>query len=122
MPSSAGFNGAGSPWTYSFNNASGTLLVVGVLATCTSGATVTISGVTYNGVAMTAVPSGTVSWSSGASKITFFYLLNPATGSNTVSITWSASSGAIDSISGAISFTGNDAANPVRSTTFTAVA
>jgi hypothetical protein len=122
MASSAGFNSAGSPFTYSFNNAAGTLLVVGVLVTGTSGSAAAISAVTYGGTAMTAVSGASVTWDSGgvsANLLKFYYLLSPLTGSNTVSITWTDPPAPVDAISGAISFTGNDSVTPIRSTAFT---
>ncbi len=47
------------------------------------GSTQTVSGVTYNGVSMTQINS---TFHSGVRTTTLFYLLNPATGSNTVTI------------------------------------
>lgn len=60
----------------------------------------TVTGVTYNGVSMT--QSGSLSTTTGI-KNYLFYLVNPSTGSNTVSITQSAS----DTITScSISYTG----------------
>ena len=57
-----------------------------------------IDGITYNGVAMTALASNTITIGGGA-DITqhIFYLSNPATGSNTVAVSYSSSLGASDS-------------------------
>lgn len=48
----------------------------------------TVSGVTWNGTAMTAVPSSTVA-TSGAHNVQLWYLINPATGAHTVTVTMS---------------------------------
>lgn len=45
-----------------------------------------VSGVTYNGVTMTAMPSSLVS--NGQYFVVWYYLINPATGSNTVSVSF----------------------------------
>lgn len=63
--------------------------------------TTTISGVTYNGVSMTAI--GTRELVSGADYIQWFYLIAPATGANNVVISLNASN---IIIGGAVSYTG----------------
>lgn len=61
----------------------------------------TISSVTYNGVAMTAIPSGSAA--NGNYKIAGYYLIAPATGANNVVVTFS---GAVSDFGGgSISFT-----------------
>lgn len=69
----------------------------------------TISSVTYNSVAMTAVPSS--SKSIGQYTVVLYYLTNPASGSNTVAVTFSG--GVFDFGGGAISFTGADQTTPL---------
>lgn len=68
-------------------NGSNRMLLVGVLINDLSD---TITGVTYNGVAMTKVPSGTATQPGGGGRterLDLFYLINPASGSNTVAYT-----------------------------------
>ncbi len=96
-----------SPVTWTFNNVAGTTLFVAVDATRQTGTAPTFGAVSYNGVAMTAVPSSLVSWD--VSKLQWYYLNSPATGSHTVSV---ATSGATDTIAAAISFTGLDSTTP----------
>ena len=69
----------------------------------------TVSAVTYNSVAMTAVPSSTVT--NGQYTAILYYLLAPTTGSNTVAVTFSGS--VFDFGGGAISFTGVDQSTPL---------
>jgi len=99
--------------------ANATLLIVGC------GERSVVSGVTYNGVAMT---SATGAFNNGASNNSnIFYLLNPATGTNTVVV--SHSSGATvaiamsfigaGSISGATTATGNSTTPSVTITSTT---
>jgi len=66
--------------SFSFNNVAGNLLIVG----CVDDAISTIS-VTYNGVSMTSV--GSTNDGSGFVKVQLFYLMSPATGSNTLTAT-----------------------------------
>lgn len=69
----------------------------------------TISSVTYNSVAMTIVPSS--SKSIGQYTVVLYYLINPASGSNTVAVTFSG--GVFDFGGGAVSFTGADQTTPL---------
>lgn len=101
--------------SYSFTNVNGTMLLVAVVAGGNS--TINSIAVTYNGVSMTALPIQT--GHGGTSAVQLFYLLNPSTGTNTVSITASVTggSGVLDElISGAISFSGNKIVTPVLQT------
>lgn len=95
-------NSTTSPLTWSFTNTAGTKLVVCASVNNSSGSP-TIGAVSYNGVAMTAIPGATFTDATNFVVIKCFYLDSPATGSNTVSV---AGSGMIDIIAGAISFTG----------------
>lgn len=61
----------------------------------------TPTGVTYNGVAMTAIPSSTAA--NGDYKIAGYYLINPATGTNNVVISFTGSM--FDIGAGSVSFT-----------------
>jgi len=112
--SNAGHNSATSPLTWSFTNTAGTLLIVGACVNDTGTPTVAISGVTYNGVAMSAI-AGTDNASTlgTASNLCRLYqLLSPATGAHTVSVSWTGGGGYSDAIGGAISFTGNNSTTP----------
>jgi hypothetical protein len=104
---SVGHNSTTSPGTSTFNNAAGNLLVVGVCATGGSTAP-SIVAVTYDGVALTQVPNSLASYTgvSGVSEsCAIYYLQNPATGSNSISISF-ADAPFEDVIWGAISFDG----------------
>jgi hypothetical protein len=101
-----GHNSTTSPLSWSFTNTAGTLLIVGIIQTQIAGATI---AVTYNGVSMTQV-SGTPVAQTAFSETAqgwLFFLVNPATGSHTVSVTITGTfnSGA-DILGAAISFTG----------------
>lgn len=115
--SGVGHNSTTSPLTWSFNNVSGTFLLVGVTVNAvTEGAAPTVTGVTYNGVAMTAVPGASVSSfvSFAGSFIALYYLISPATGFNTVSVSFAGTDEQyLDAICGAISFRGASALAPV---------
>ena len=111
--SNVGHNSVSSPLTWTFDNAAGNLLIVGVTINTTAATSgPTISAVTYNGVAMTLVPSSSISSSYGTTAynvVALYRLLNPATGSNTVSVSFAAGTGSpsyLDCIAGAISFSG----------------
>lgn len=73
--------------TYSYNAGSGAnrFLVVVVSTSLTSD---TVSGVTYNGVAMTNVAGMQRTSVAGDYNVYTFCLIGPATGSNTVTVTW----------------------------------
>jgi hypothetical protein len=71
----------------------------------------TISTITYAGVNMTQV-SGTATWASGwTGTVPICYLINPATGSNTFTVTLNAASNTIGA--GVVSFTGAHQTYPV---------
>ena len=99
-------SGAG-PFTWSHTcSGSNRILMVGV-SYYDSGDT--ISALTYNSVSMTVVPSSTVS--NGQYTSTLYYLVAPATGSNTVSVTFTG--GVFDFKAGSISYTGGDQSAPL---------
>lgn len=99
-------SGAG-PFTWSHTCAgSDRVLVVGI-SYYDSGDTV--SAITYNSVAMTVVGSSTVS--NGQCTVSLYRLIAPATGSNTVSVTFTGS--VFDFKAGSISFTGADQTTPL---------
>src|SRR5690242_6807712 len=104
-----------SPWSWSFTNTSGTVLYAEIQID--NGPVPSDVSVTYNGVAMTAL--GSVSANNNSKGfIGLFRLLNPATGSNMFSVSWSGGSGTVSG--GAISFTGNDPFNPDNGSAITA--
>lgn len=80
----------GSSLTYSFTcTGSNLILIVGVSDGDSNSDTIT--GVTYNGVAMTRFPNGYVGDSTNSNSAYGYYLLNPATGAHDVVISCSAS-------------------------------
>lgn len=101
--SSHNFNAGSGSWSHACAGAD-RALYVGVATDHNAG--ITVSGVTYGGVAMT--PVGT-HFRSGAYRVTVFRLLAPATGTNTVAVTLSGSSAAVCA---AISLTGVDQTDP----------
>lgn len=103
--------------SWAFNNVAGNLLVVGAIAAVDVllGGTATVSGVTYNGVAMTAGP--TISWDGNRSYVQLFYMANPPTGSHTVAVTGTGTLGTNYVIlGGAISFSNADTTTPFGAT------
>lgn len=64
----------------------------------------TVTGITYNGSALTKIASITANLESNWQDIECWYIANPATGSNTIAVTWSTSpsfsNGAAESFSG----------------------
>lgn len=101
--------------TYAFTNTAGTVLYVRAVAT-SSGGVVSITGVTYNGIALTPIASTALSFDGGQTKIQIFRILAAAgtiTGTHNVVITGTlAGSGANNVLGSAISFTGNDPTTP----------
>ena len=97
-------NGAG-PFTLSHTTSGADrVLVVGVIIH--AGAGITITSVTYNGVAMTVIPSSTIT---GTYAVSLYGLIAPASGANTVSISIS---GNAEIGFGAMSLTGADQTTP----------
>lgn len=90
-----------------FNNVTGTLLVVGF--TCLRNVSGdSVSSVTYNGVSLTKIAHQNGSANNRTTNQ--WYLLNPATGVNTLAITLLGS----ERVSGAVqSYTGNDIISPI---------
>lgn len=104
--SSASGGGTG-PFTFSHTCSGSERVLIGVISLFDNLDSVT--GFTYNGVAFTAVPSGSATINNYS--VTLYYLIAPATGSNTVSVT---TTGAVNDIGiGVISFTGADQTSPL---------
>jgi hypothetical protein len=109
-PSSAGTSATGTSLTWSHTcTGSNRLLVVGVAVGTTSSDASFVTTATYNGVAMTSA-SKVHSNNQTNGYIQMFYLVNPATGSNTVAITNNVS---CDLAGGSVSFTGADQSTPL---------
>lgn len=83
------------------------LLVVGISLLNALGQTVT--GITYNGVALTAVPGGQVSNGTGG-RAELWFLIAPVVGSNNIVATFSAS---VAAVGGAESWVGSDQTAPL---------
>lgn len=114
MASNAGFGLAttSSPQTFSFTNTAGTLLVAIIGVGVPGADTASISNVTYNGVALTQLVDRTTSGGAQGGRIGLFYLLSPATGSNTLSFAFTFTGINTSVWGGCISFTGNDSVTP----------
>lgn len=92
-------------WSHTVSG-SDTVLVIGISGYDTTPDVVT--GVTYNGVAMTLIPSS--SGTNGGHTVAFYGLIAPTTGTNTVVV--SASGTMTDLGAGAVSFTGAHQTTP----------
>jgi hypothetical protein len=105
VASKAATNGASTTWTHTTGTGTDRILIVGLATEDTSTSVLNVSTITYGGVAMTAVANSTATaGSSTYDRAQLFYLLNPASGTNTISVTWG---GAVNGISaGSISLAG----------------
>ena len=99
----AGAGGAGLSWSH---DSDGDLLVVGVSGSDGGAYTTTV---TYNGVPMTQKIRKRTSASQGYAEL--FYLESPASGSNTVVVTFSEAVN--DAVAGGVSISGYEAGDPV---------
>ena len=98
-----------TPYSWSHTcTGSSRVLIVGVSMLSVAGSSVT--GITYNGVALTKIRSDISAV--GAVRTELWRLVNPASGSNTVEVTLSAT---LDSIAAAVSLTGVNQTNPTGS-------
>jgi uncharacterized repeat protein (TIGR01451 family) len=104
---------ASTATTLTLNNAAGVARTQAATATTTSfGA---ISGVTYNGVALTQAVGH--SDTSGVRRVEMWYLVAPATGNHNVVVTENlVSGGIVATVVGATTFTGADQGTPIRAT------
>lgn len=115
-----GHGGTTSPLTWNFTNTAGGFLVcaVDISQAQTGGGTPTISAVSYNSVSMSLVDSyatGTPILTYDGDLLAFYSLQSPATGSHTVSVSFSyvGTPGAnAGTIAGCISFSGADTSAP----------
>ena len=103
--------------TFLHNDIAGSnlLLVVGVSMNISARNTTTVSGVTYNGVALAS--AGAHNDSTNVRRVEMWYLVNPPTGNNNVIVTVNIPGGGnpnIGTVVGATTFTGVDQTTPIR--------
>lgn len=111
----AATGGTASTLTWSFTNTAGNLLIVAATVNQVGGSNAPSFGtVSYNGVAMTQIPSAVFTDTANHYISALYYLANPATGSNTVSVTGNPNGSPtyLDVIAGAISFSGASTSAP----------
>ncbi len=91
------------------------VLVVGVSMNITNNTGATVSGVTYQGAALTL--SGAHNDAGNTRRVELWYLIGPATGTNNVIVTLSlpGGTGTLGVVVGATTLTGADQAKPIRS-------
>lgn len=106
--SNSGFQAAASTYSWS-HTCTGANLFLAVDVSLLSVAGTTVSGITYNGVALTLI--GVKSSVSGACRIECWGLANAAAGANTIEVTLTAS---IVSAACAVSYTGVNLASPTE--------
>jgi hypothetical protein len=82
----AGASGLNAVHTYSFNNVAGDILIVDVM-TVSIVAGDKVTGVTYNGVAMTRIADSGDSGAGSHERVFSYYLVGPATGTHNVVVT-----------------------------------
>lgn len=116
MPSNAGFGALNVDTdSQNFNNAGGGLMIAGVAWGQTNGAAWGVSGVNYNGVAMTLFAHIEYDGAGhNAAGVSLYYLLNPATGTHALQVNML--TGTITPRSfeyGAITYTGHDTTTPI---------
>ena len=109
---SAGVDVTSASWTHvCASNA--TLLLVSISSDNDTG--VPTVAVTYNGVSMTAIPSGTAQTGTTTTdrSIFTFYLVNPAVGSHSVAFTLTGTTSGTGVVGGSVSFLGSDTTTPL---------
>lgn len=110
--------GAGAQ-TNNFNHTTGTganrLLVVGVATNIRSAPGTTVTSITYGGTALTSL--GAHNDVGNTRRVEMWYLLNPASGTNAVNVTFNISTGGatVGIVAGATTFTGVDQTVPLGS-------
>ncbi len=101
--------------TFAHNTIVGTnlVLVVGVSMNVTARPATSVTGITYNGVALTFI--GAHNDSINVRRVEMWYLINPPTGNHNVVVTENMTiAGIIGSVVGATTFTGADQTTPIR--------
>lgn len=101
-----------SNYTYSHTTA-GTDRFLAVSVAIFNSAARTVTGITYNGVALTKLHSITAALEGNTQDFEVWYLINPTVGANTISVTLSASASFTQSV--AISYNGIDQVAPIDS-------
>lgn len=114
-----------SPQTYTLDNAAGTVLYVWITIGAGAAVVVATGSVTYDGVAMTKIgeavrPGGGGLGGAGGGRIFLYRLLNPSTGSKTVSFAFTRDGTVVGVTSAAVSLTGNDGTTPEAQAVVTA--
>lgn len=103
-----GYGAAGSAtWAHT---CTGTDLILFVGCATVDAGGDTVTGITYNGVAMTRVPTNGIANDGGDRRDYMYYLINPATGSNNVVITTTGT----DIWGCSISYTGSHQTTPIN--------
>jgi pectate lyase len=102
-------------WTHTVGSGSSEILIVGVALEDTSTAALAVNSITYNGVAMTPVANSIATdGTSTFNRSQLFYLLSPAAGAHTVSITLG---GSVNGVSaGSVSLSGVAQSAPAAAT------
>ena len=114
--STSGVSLSSTSWSHTVGTGSDRVLIVGIALEDTSTADLTVSSVTYNGVAMTAVPNSIATdGSSTFNRTQLFYQLSPASGTHTVAIAFGGSVNGVNV--GAVSLSGVNAAAPAAAAT-----
>jgi pectate lyase len=98
-------NAASTSWSHTVGTGTDRVLIVGLALEDTGTTSLAINSITYAGVAMTPVANSiATAGSSTLDRAQLYYLLNPASGANTISITFG---GAVNGVSaGSVSLTG----------------
>lgn len=103
------------PLSYSFTNAAGDFLLVGIVVTNNAGGTASIASATYGGDALTALGTGQLS-NVNATLTKFYYKIAPKTGANTLVVNYNVSGSSNGAcLAAAISFTGAHQTTPLSS-------
>jgi hypothetical protein len=107
-------NAASASWSHTVGAGTDRILIVGLATEDTSSAVLTVKAITCNGVAMTAASNASATaGTSTLDKTQLFYLLNPASGANSIAVTFG---GAVNGISaGSVSLSGVAQSGPAAS-------
>jgi hypothetical protein len=106
---------SGTALTWTFTNTAGTLAIMAIVVTeTTASGGVAVTQVRYNGIDFT-VAGTPASWGTNGDLAILYYLLNPATGANTASVT-ATGHGNFAVLAGMVTFTGAHASAPIGTT------
>jgi hypothetical protein len=98
-------------WSHTTGTGSNRLLLVAVGVHVASGAPTTVASVTYGGVPLTQVTTALYSAGNPQVRSYIFNLTNPASGTNTIAVTFAAST---LYVCGAVTYSGVDQTNPIQ--------